>query len=285
MVSLASPDLDSLLSPSTSSTTFRLVHGPPLWPYHSKNEKLHIAVLDSSFNPPTRAHLEIISSPLPDAILSRSKTASPLLGYTSRLLLFSHKNVDKVLGPGDATPKQRIEMMLLLREEVERRTGQSCAVGICGEPTFVGKSRVIHDYLASSSSSATESAQGNEDITLTFLIGTDTLTRFFNPRYYPPDQMDSQLSAFFAPSPQGDGSVLVSARRGTDREVEDEVLRRDAVKPLAEKGRVRLLDLGDEGMDVSSTMIREAVRSGKSLADLTIPSIEQYVEQQGLYRA
>ena len=217
---------------------------------------------------------------------SGSRTATPpLRDYTSRLLLFSHKNVDKVLGPGDATPKQRVEMMLLLREEVENRTGQPCAVGICGEPTFVGKSRVIRDYLASSASSSAAESKSGDDTTLTFLIGTDTLTRFFNPRYYPPDQMDNQLSAFFASSPTGDGSVLVSARRGADREVEDEVLGRAAVKPLAETGRVRLLDLGEEGMDVSSTMIREAIKAGKSLEGLTVPSIEQYVAQHGLYRA
>ena len=280
MTALTSPNLDALLSPSTSSSTaFKLVHGPPSWPYSTKDARPHIAVLDSSFNPPTRAHLEIICSPLPAPHAIGSRTATPLRDYTSRLLLFSHKNVDKVLGPGDATPKQRVEMMLLLREEVENRTGQPCAVGICGEPTFVGKSRVIHDYLASSAS------KSGDDTTLTFLIGTDTLTRFFNPRYYPPDQMDNQLSAFFASSPAGYGSVLVSARRGADREVEDEVLSRGAVKPLAETGGVRLLDLGEEGMDVSSTMIREAVKAGKSLEGLTIPSIEQYVVQHGLYRA
>ncbi|EIW71718.1 hypothetical protein TREMEDRAFT_27144, partial [Tremella mesenterica DSM 1558] len=254
-----------LRTSSSSSTPFTLLHAPPQWPYPSNasTSKVHISILDSSFNPPTTAHLALICAPFPPItdISNPSSTIpkSPDRDYTTRLLLLSLKNVDKTPSSTDATPQQRIEMMILLSKEVEKKTGQSCAVGICHEATFVGKNKVIREYLSSISTRYRNGGMG-EKIDLTFLIGTDTLTRFFSPRYYPENQMISLLMDFFK------STTLVSALRDSTvsedvkKSVEITILKSEVVRPWTLSGKVRLLDLGEETEGVSSTSVRKQVK-------------------------
>ncbi|KAF8896471.1 hypothetical protein BD779DRAFT_1726717 [Infundibulicybe gibba] len=59
---------------------------------------LRILVLDSSFNPPTRAHLALINSPRPT-----DRSPDPTISdgdYDAKLLLLSVRNADKPLGLG-----------------------------------------------------------------------------------------------------------------------------------------------------------------------------------------
>ncbi|RXK36354.1 hypothetical protein M231_06391 [Tremella mesenterica] len=400
---------------SSSSTPFTLIHAPPQWPHppNASTSKVHISILDSSFNPPTTAHLALICAPFPPItdisnpsptipkspdhsqiptkrndeypdieedvkmndtyhengysirVEERGKEDRQKGDYTTRLLLLSLKNVDKTPSSTDATPQQRIEMMVLLSKEVEKKTGQSCAVGICHEATFVGKNKVIREYLSSIStrsktpssnlslgveSSSVNTSNGNYDvgqgttkkgqsgsptatdydnivhdvghetvqrdqsrlqnlhqggilenaqegyknggmgekIDLTFLIGTDTLTRFFSPKYYPEKQMMPLLKEFFK------STTLVSALRnstasvthpiGTPKNIDDEdeddkgddngrdkkedikksveitLLESEVVRPWTLSGKVRLLDLGEETEGVSSTSVRKQVK-------------------------
>jgi nicotinamide-nucleotide adenylyltransferase len=250
------------------------------------------------------------------------------------------RNIEKTPKKGDATVMQRLEMTVLLAEALAQveagstlgngevtegrdsnRQKMPVAVGILNEPTFVGKSRIIHRFLSSRTSMAPNGAQAatgdhavhsggtdsmtarneHERPTLSFLIGTDTLTRFFDPKFYPMG-MDRALHSFFA-SPTtgvdtassaeaaGDGSVLVSARRGTtpsDRTLEQDVLANGVAKRWAEAGKVRLLGDGSEGWEeISSTRIREAVGRGdwEEVRRLVPGSVADYIESNGLYRA
>lgn len=232
-------------------------------------------------------------------------------------------------------------------EDQGRRKGkrrQPVAVGILNEPTFVGKSRIIHRFLESRSctpsgsgapasaakmtTSGTETerdtrtatAAGRTRPTLSFLIGTDTLTRFFEPKFYP-SGMDNALHSFFAKSSPdvappasrmdgnvdvnvngngaggsdnskkgGDGSILISARRGTsstDRSLERSVLSTPVASKWALEGRVRLLGDGSEGWEeISSTKVREAVRGGdwEGAKGLVGGSVVEYIQREGLYR-
>ena len=144
---------------------------------------LPVAVLDSSFNPPTLAHRALALLPVPSCPTD------------ARLLLLSVRNADKVPRPGDASPVQRVEMMVRLAHEV------NAAVGLVDAPAFVHKAEILHAALPAGAQ-------------LTFVQGIDTLERFLAPRYYGDGSitaMHAALRHFFAPD--GDNSRIICTRR------------------------------------------------------------------------
>ncbi|KAJ6466595.1 hypothetical protein C8R47DRAFT_951775, partial [Mycena vitilis] len=161
---------------------------------------LQISVLNSSFNPPTLAHLVLVNAPRP------SIGEDPGGEYDAKIYLLSVRNADRSLKPTDATYIQRLEMMLLpAQESVERAETYQVAIGIIDEPTFVGKASkllVFMEHRLSGLGVAPPRPQ------LTFLLGmSDTLERVLAPRYYgssptDPDaetKMYASLHRFFAP--------------------------------------------------------------------------------------
>ncbi|KAF8976808.1 hypothetical protein BDQ17DRAFT_1454716 [Cyathus striatus] len=107
-------------------------------------QKLRISVFDSSFNPPTRAHLALANAPSPS--LSSAASDATQENYDATLLLLSVRNVDKSLSHGDATYLQRLEMMRILSGDMKQAEGNG-AIAIIDEPTFVGKQRVLKGFL------------------------------------------------------------------------------------------------------------------------------------------
>ncbi|WVF68658.1 hypothetical protein IAT40_003429 [Kwoniella sp. CBS 6097] len=301
--------------------------------------RVHIAILDSSFNPPTLAHQAIAFSKFPpptptttSASTAPSACSSPASisdgppEYNARLLLFSARNVEKTLKSTDATPEQRVEMMSILSSNRQQSNPhESVGVGLINEPTFVGKAAIIRSYLASLPhlKGKEKEEEGEEvEVDLSFLVGTDTLVRFFDPRFYPPGQMDSKIEDYFAPyqtprksssdsalasesddgnlgaqdssrsnlNRSGSGAYLVSARRGKDstvRALEEEIMNRDGISQWTQAGKVRLLGTGHEGWEeISSTRVREAVKSKdwERVKDLAGKEIAVYIQSEGLYR-
>lgn len=272
----------------------------PHWPLPSssppaRQQTVRISVLDSSFNPPTLAHLALANSKRP-----RYRNEPDGTDYDAKLLLLSVRNADKTLKPGDASYLQRLEMMALLGQDVRTSgEGRNVAIAIIDEPTFAGKSRVLQEYLrtriqqlaapteVSTLSPATVSTQ------LSFIIGMDTLERVFSPRYYPPPPSDpvntaestmrATMTKMLSPlSEGGDDSLIVCAKRGNlainpAQEKEDwrstlnMVLAQDPgwMTPLQlheasrDKGisaeeRVVVFDIGDRESKFSSTAVRNA---------------------------
>lgn len=257
-------------------------HWPKASESSSTSDPIHIAVMDSSYNPPHRAHLPMSCSTFPP----HPKFSRPG-PYTARLLLFSARNVDKTLKPGDPTLAQRIEMMRLQAIEMGQSsdpTIANVAVAALNEPTFVGKSRVIHQWLRKWST---------QPVTLTFLIGSDTLARLCNPQYYPQekDGMRKALRKLFAPPPDGDGSYIACARRGRSIEArveEHRVLESDDAKEWVESGNIRMYGDANTGWEeISSSTIRAAIRkegqADDELQRLCLPSIVEYIQREKLY--
>ncbi|KAH7342002.1 hypothetical protein B0J17DRAFT_648975 [Rhizoctonia solani] len=176
-----------------------------------------ISVLDSSFNPPTNAHAALASQPT---------------GPSPRLLLLSISNVDKVPKKGDASSAQRLEMIVALAEHL----GGDVGVGAINEPTFECLDMAVNL------------------VQLTFLMGWDTITRFFAPRYYPsPQAMLTRLHTFF----DDQRSSLVCARRGSHPDSEEqEFLHSEYVRGFYDEGKIRIVDLDKEVRDISSTDVR-----------------------------
>ncbi|KAF9493168.1 hypothetical protein BDN71DRAFT_1450722 [Pleurotus eryngii] len=216
------------------------------WPLHKDDQTsgrsprpIRISVLDSSFNPPTLAHLALANSPKPKRSFTDERdgvTADALgLDYDAKLLLLSVRNADKVLKQRDASLVQRLEMMVLLAKDivcpasgpsdVDQSTESNVAVAIIDEPTFVGKSTKLLTFLRNRLAGMSERAGSSAmyEPKLNFLLGFDTLERLLSPRYYAaadaPAGSDSMqimmasLRRFLSPAPLGDDSAIVCARR------------------------------------------------------------------------
>ena len=279
MVRIARDELKVRLDQATKNAApFTLLYAPTAWPRctngSTSKSNPHIAILDSSFNPPHLAHEAIASSTFPSHPPSNPPIPDAANPYTTRLLLFSLRNVDKTTKATDASLLQRFEMMTFLADQVERNTGQGVGIGLLNEPTFAGKAEIVRDWLAKE--------KDIQEVQLSFLVGTDTLIRCFEPKYYPKG-MHETLDPFF------ETSYVVSAQRGEDetsRGVEEGVLDRPEVQNWVKGGRVRLRGAFKEGREeVSSTTIRNAIQRGEGLQGLARQDIEDYIKQEGLYRS
>ena len=127
---------------------------------------LHISVLDSSFNPPTLAHLALANAPNP---------SPPPSDYDAKLLLLSVRNADKLLQEGDATLSQRVEMMSRLATRIRHgniNSPPNVAVGLVNEPTFIAKSSTLHTFLDDHLAKLTSGPSPTLSVQLTFLMGS-----------------------------------------------------------------------------------------------------------------
>jgi nicotinamide-nucleotide adenylyltransferase len=316
---VADPSFDSVELFHISHSRWPLSPRTPEAPTGSKEaggKRIHIAVFDSSYNPPTRAHFAISLTSFPLAGLSstsleirqhdgQSEEEDP---YTARLLLLSARNVDKTLKPGDATFDQRIEMMHLQALDMEERSTTSrsaekdasagnVAVAALNHPTFVGKSDILLRWFRERrlAELGIDESKDSPTIRLTFLIGTDTLTRLFIPKYYEPSPtlgstMQDHLRKFFTT----DNSDIVVAHRGASPKARAEeeafIQRSEDARIWIERGKLRFVrgeEVSLEEREMSSTRVRKAVAAEDEdeLRVLVGERVREYIVQEGLYRS
>ena len=312
---------------SASGLLERLLNGlsqPPMelvyasqtnWPFGSMaaqefnaNRPLRLSVLDSSFNPPTRAHLALANARRPQERPLKDDQPGLQEGnnYDAKLLLLSVKNADKKLKPGDATYLQRLEMMALLTKHMSPTstavtTGgapspaatANVAIAITDESTFVGKSEVLLAFLRQKLLSLSASPK---DIELTFLVGQDTLERLFSSRYYSSDAvMTKALHRFLSPAPEGDNSRLVSATRapGTSSNEHKSAITSYLVHQYLSSGRLTIVDIGEEESTYSSSAVRNAIaleeyaprdpEARQTWRNLVTTEVADYIVQEKLF--
>lgn len=246
----------------------------PAWPRVGAGP-LDIAVLDSSFNPPSKAHLALLRSP---PLLAPGKQR-----YDGHLLLFSTQNADKGAGkPGDASLEQRATMMTLLARDLEHHT-PNIAVALVDKPLIFDKSTLTRALLHS-------------DVRLHWVVGFDTLYRVFQLKYYPsPAAFRAQCTQFF----ERERTTFVCARRDPasfpslagEAAREDELLRSDSVRPWVQAGCIAMLDIDPAEAALSSTHIRglladtttTAAHKKHALAPLVPPSLVDYLVEAKVY--
>ena len=307
------PLLLQRLQQGTSIPPVELIYTPhSRWPLPNPKiiqqhptRPLRISILDSSFNPPTLAHLALINSPRP-SFQNDDKPNSQIQDgceYDAKLLLLSVKNADKSLKAGDATYQQRLEMMLLLSKDVRAGTNvdashslsdheaANVAIAIIDKPTFVGKSRVLLDFLQQLLTTPLP-------LELTFLVGLDTLERLFSPRYYTSEtDMMTSLRQFL--SVAGDNSRIVCAKRVSSpaeapqsTESLDDFASLVLAKEFRELDRIVLIDIGNAVNSYSSSAIRSAIGCfglGQSTDQdggwkgMVTREIADYIVEKGLY--
>ena len=160
----------ALRSFASSSINFRILYTIPLRRTHPTPRTLYI--LDSSFNPPTLAHLRIAS----DGLSSHNRSTPRHL-----LLLLATQNADKTHKP--AAFEQRLAMMTLMAEHLLLSFSQNnedddvtIDIGVTKDPFFVDKSAAI-----TSSGVYRPPLSSAEQV---HLLGYDTFTRIFDSKYY-----------------------------------------------------------------------------------------------------
>lgn len=203
----------------------------------------HVAVLPSAFNPPTEAHL---------ALLEAARRGS---GATVGLALLSTRNVDKPLG--GAPLYHRVGMLLALCADAPR-----LAVAATNAARIVEQARALRRAFPSAR--------------FDFVVGSDTLVRLFDERYYPADEMVPLLDELFRWH-----RVFVAVRSPAPAETLTDLLGSraarwaDGVTPLETPPWVAA---------ISSTEARMAVAKGLPAAG-TPAVVARYIARHRLYRA
>lgn len=221
-------------------------------------ELASLMVLDSSFNPPTRAHLHLLASSM------------ERFGTARALLLLAKQNADKaVVG---ASLVQRLQMMELIAAADE--SGRTCC-GLTGHPLFVDKAAALRALCSA-------------EARVFMLVGFDTWIRITDPKYYAEGQMYAVLSRLLS-----DVDVVVASRDPAAAsnmptlsvaEQEAQVLSLPA--PIAQ-GHLHFVSTDAAMAQQSSSAVRKALASGEGLgasARAALPEcLHEFVQSQGLY--
>ncbi|EXJ77703.1 hypothetical protein A1O3_09932 [Capronia epimyces CBS 606.96] len=197
-----------------SSSRFRILHTiPPSQPPSSQALRT-VFVLDSSFNPPSRAHMSLVKTALTAKHLQTSSTSNSHSHSTPRasadadadvsaeptprvLFLLATVNADKKPKPADF--EDRLVMMVLMAEQLRAAFGDAAGstsntntdpaagntrapvvdIGITKEPYFIDKASCIDQ------SNVYRPEEDGSFVEQIHLTGFDTLIRIFTPKYYP----------------------------------------------------------------------------------------------------
>jgi nicotinamide-nucleotide adenylyltransferase len=283
------PDLEAALHSFTSSPSkFRVVRTVNA----TNTQPRTLYILDSSFNPPSIAHLTLATSALTQHAPSE---AAPC----RLLLLFSTYNADKA--PSPASFVQRVALMTVFAEDVSRHlksqqstqqqdiAGISIDIGLTKEPYYSDKSAAIRETTPPFYSS---------DPIHVHLVGYDTLIRFCNPKYYPKyDPPLSALRPFFDAGHKlrvtqrpADPSDESSNEFGTVEEQERYLQRlRDGEEEkngfVPAWGNNIDMAKAEAGVGISSTRVRNAAKDGEwdTVNELCTNGVAAWLKDQSLY--
>ncbi len=261
---------------------------PPSAKALGKRRQLDIAVLDSSFNPPTLAHRGIALSP---ALLAEEGQ------YDAHLLLFSCRNADKGTGKaGDATPVQRAEMMQILAQDLEKTLSEkslpcNVAVAFVEPPLMMTKSTLCHEHIARV---FREQEQDLPPIRLHWQAGMDTLERFFALRYYDSREAFLESSRHFF---EVERTTFVAATRAQaslpgkamESSSDDALLNSELVRPWVERKSIAVFQLPPEVEHCSSTDVRRICKEHREedkrerLRGKVVDGIADYLVEEAMY--
>lgn len=218
-----------------------------------------LLVLDSSFNPPHWGHYTLIKKSL-QFYSDRSSHV---------LLMLSVNNAD--MAPQPALFEKRIEMMCVMADMLKAES-INASVGITTHGKYVDKYKTLREsYLPIG--------------TLSFLVGFDTITRIFEPKYYTPHLLSEALndcmmfSEFCCLTRTGQQSVndqIDYANRISKGDYEPTI-------PRSWGKKIHVLVNDKRYENVSSSKIRRDIQNHSSLAILTkeLPQpIIKYIQNQ-----
>ncbi|KAL2018985.1 hypothetical protein VTK56DRAFT_10210 [Thermocarpiscus australiensis] len=273
-----------------------------------------LIVLDSSFNPPTRAHLRMARCAIRDLADKKGQRPSTL----RLLLLLSVNNADKEAKP--AAFDKRLALMWAFARDLrhdlqserepasveERDEAPIVDLGLSTLPYFHDKSAAIAESSFYTGEGEGEGEGDSADCPMeqVFLVGYDTLIRIFNPKYYGPPESTAQLAGadttpmrkalgpFFARA-----KLRVTIRPGDEWGEKDEqiayfedLLQAEGLSKVGGStewaSRIEMVEGRSAGEDaISSTYARGAARDRDSdrLNTMVTPEVRWWIEHEGLY--
>jgi len=283
----------------------RILADPTPSPPRSRPSRL--VVLDSSFNPPTAAHLRMATEAV--LLAGRSEAGG---GATRLLLLLAVNNADKAAKP--AAFEERLALMWAFARDVptaleqegrEGGDGVAIDVALSMQPLFHEKSEAIAaaDFYKGEGEGG-EAVDGDGQTEQVVLAGYDTLIRIFDPKYYEsPDERAEGSSAGVTPIQRALDPFFKRARLrvtlrtdaewgGKDEQTGyiESILHGDALEKIGGSkewaGRIETVEGRKESETVvSSTLAREAAKGQdwKRLEGLVSPEVKKWVEREKLY--
>jgi len=280
---------DSLKSfAADSSTTFSIVHtvasatsDTPSSASPATSLKT-LYVLDSSFNPPTFAHLTLIQK-----ALANDKGSRPC----RVCLLLATENADKK--PKPASFEDRLVLMSMMAQNLrsslrDQGAGQAVEelavdVAVTKKPFFMDKAKSIDD----------SELYGNAQ--QVHVTGWDTVIRIFDSKYYPKDQKLRVLEPFLSKhrlrvcyrvggDGSGGGDVSREEQEAYVEAVGDGSREAEGMKSEW-RNMIELVDDAESVRGVSSTESRKAAQDGRNedLAKLVGEEVAEYIVTEKLY--
>ncbi|CAK7203143.1 hypothetical protein SEUCBS139899_005872 [Sporothrix eucalyptigena] len=294
--------------PSTSSSAS--LPSPLVTPARQRSQIHNLVILDSSFNPPTLAHMKLAISALQHLRSTNtfSSFSPPTLKSTRLLLLLSVNNADKA--PKPAPFEQRLALMLAMARDTHAVLASSTAdagldipidIGLTSEPYFHNKSNAIAIspfYVRPDFASAPDSKTTPDQL---FLLGYDTLIRIFDAKYY--KASDGPIPESLPPTATPMQIALTPLMRRAhlrvttrpDSDWGDETTQRAWVDATVDglggptehwASKISLdTGAGTGASAVSSTVAREASKAHDAarLSQLVGPSVLSWLERQNPY--
>ncbi|KAK4183798.1 hypothetical protein QBC35DRAFT_507278 [Podospora australis] len=264
-----------------------------------------LIVLDSSFNPPTRAHLRMATSAIYDLTENKGQELETL----RLLLLLSVQNADKA--PKPAAFDQRLAMMWHFAGDIqdilqgkEQTKLLEVDIALAAKPYFHEKSEAIDQADFYKGALSVEDGPEPEPVSMgqVFLVGYDTLIRIFDPKYYRPQPGSSSVDG---PSSmqRALGPLFARARLRVTMRTDDEwggeedqiryldgLIKDNGLERIGGSGewgtRIEMVKGKEVGADiVSSTYARAAAKDGdgQRLEKMVTPKVRQWIEEEGLY--
>lgn len=212
-----------------------------------------LIVLDSSFNPPHLGHFSMIQGAITRQMSNGTSSTSIGLGCintNSVLLVFSVQNVDK---PSMALDQyaQRLELVEKMATKVQNELGVACGVCLVKSPLFVDKAVEIRRIFAKKS------------LEIDYLLGFDTITRLFEPKYYQGGDVEGALKPFMQAN-----TITVFLRKDGKTSIEDQKAYFDKLKkgqvknvPSEWAAKIHTVQM-EQYWDVSSSEIRAKQAAG-----------------------
>lgn len=207
-----------------------------------------VLVLDSLFNPPHIAHAKIVKHAL--------QNAQQRAEYAQVMLLLLVNNADKAPIPASFT--DRLEMMGLLSQWLEKSYNCQVAIGLTKQAKFIDKALAI-DYRHGM---------------LEFLVGFDTLERIIDQKYYE-NPIAGILESFFERN-----EIICLTRPGTTT-IEQQIKVVNQLNSEFKSHPITIIN--DNASEVSSSSIRKQRRLGEQWKQWVIPEIAQYIDTHNLY--
>lgn len=236
------------LASHKTSELFFTYTGAGAWPNRRPSqERCRVLVLDSSFNPPTKAHYSLLTTAIQQY---------PPHFFSGQLLLFTTRNVDKQLS--GASVLQRAQMM-----EIVARQQPDIAVAITQHGRFIDKARCLQQWI-------------QEPVDLYFIVGYDTITRLLDQKYYEVPVQEA-LDPFFQSC-----RLVCADRPGFDTDQVVSQFWKSAIIQRYQDAIQRIQLSDNELATLSSTRARNAGDSAE-LDTIVDPDIAAFIRTEKLY--